>query len=101
MLMNFALPSVGTASATQAEVTMKPNARTIYIDHSTASQEPWWPSLERAMASGNLKLALSLWNLFEIGAADDKGQQNRRLRFLQGFNPTWGVERRAGQKQEV
>ena len=80
---------------------MKPNARTIYVDHSIVSHELWWPGLERALASGNLKLALSLWNLFEIGAADDKGQLDRRLSFLQGFNPMWVVERRAVQKQEV
>jgi hypothetical protein len=77
------------------------NTRTIYIDHSIVSCEQLWPGLKRAIASGNLKLALSLWNLFEIGAADDKGQQDRRLSFLQGFNPLWVVERRAVQKQEV
>lgn len=80
---------------------MKPSARTIYIDHSIVSHEPSWHGLAEALASENLKLALSLWNLFEIGAADDKAQQDRRLTFLLGFNPVWVVERRAVQRQEV
>jgi len=80
---------------------MTPNASTIYIDHSIVSHEPWWPELERALATGSLKLALSLWNLFEIGADGDKRRQQRRLAFLQGLKPAWAVERRAVQKQEV
>jgi hypothetical protein len=80
---------------------MVTNARTIYIDHSVVSREAWWPSLNRALEPGDLRLVLSLWNLFEIGAAKDKSQQRRRLNFLQQFNPMWAVERRAIQKQEV
>lgn len=74
---------------------------TIYIDHSIVSHEPWWPSLEQAMASGRLRLALSLWNLFEIGADGDKTRQEKRLAFLEKLDPLWIIERLAIQKQEV
>ncbi len=80
---------------------MKTHIRTIYIDHSIVSDERSWPKLACILASGKTKLALSVWNLIEIGAADDKDQRDRRLAFLLGLNPMWVVERRAVQKQEV
>jgi hypothetical protein len=48
-----------------------------------------------------VRLALSLWNLIEIGMAADAAQRERRLDFLEGLNPIWVVERRAIQRQEV
>lgn len=73
----------------------------LYVDHSVVAGEAWWPYLEQAVRSGKMRLALSLWNLFEIGAAEDAAQQERRLTFLQSLDPLWVVERRAIQKQEV
>jgi hypothetical protein len=75
--------------------------RRLYIDHSVVSDPTMWPAVEQAAASGDVQLALSLWNLFEIGAASDMVQQNKRLAFLEALNPLWLVERRAVQKQEV
>jgi len=57
--------------------------------------------LGRAIASGKVQLALSIWNLFEIGAATDEAQRERRLVFLDTLVPVWVVERRAIQRQEV
>lgn len=75
--------------------------RTIYVDHSIVTHEQWWPHLEQAVASRELRLALSVWNLFEIGIAADQAQQEKRLAFLEGLKPLWVVERRAVQRQEV
>ena len=75
--------------------------RWLYIDHSVVSDPTMWPAVEEAVASGDVQLALSLWNLFEIGAASDMVQQNERLAFLAALNPLWLVERRDVQKQEV
>ncbi len=84
--------STGGRAATQ---------RTLCIDHSVVTHEASWPALAHSLASGKLRLALSLWNLVEIGAASDKAQQRRRLTFLEKFNPLWIVERVSIQKQEV
>jgi hypothetical protein len=48
-----------------------------------------------------LRLVLSIWNLFEIGAASDGAQQKKRLSFLERLDPVWIVERVEVQKQEV
>lgn len=48
-----------------------------------------------------MRLTLSLWNLYEIGSAEDIGQRDRRLSFLQSFSPLWIVERVDVQRQEV
>ncbi|NOJ39977.1 hypothetical protein [Bradyrhizobium australiense] len=47
-----------------------------------------------------MQLVLSLWNLFEIGSAEDKAQQVQRLGFLEKFNPLW-IERVEIGRQEV
>jgi hypothetical protein len=63
--------------------------RTLYIDHSVVTHEALWLAIEDILSSGKLQLALSLWNLIEIGAATDKAQQERRLVFLEKFKPLW------------
>src|SRR5277367_4272441 len=75
--------------------------RTIYIDHSIVTHEPWWPHLEQAVATRGLQLVLSVWNLFEICSASDLTQQEKRLSFLEKLRPLWVVERCAVQRQEV
>jgi len=73
----------------------------LYIDHSVVSRPEWWPEVRQAVSSGEVRIALSLWNLFEIGAASDQAQQEERLAFLESLNPLWLVERRGIQRQEV
>lgn len=73
----------------------------LYIDHSIVSHQPSWKPLEDALQSGKVQLALSLWNLFEIGSATDKAQQAQRLTFLDQFKPLWIVERVDIQRQEI
>jgi hypothetical protein len=46
-------------------------------------------------------LTLSLWNLFEIGSASDRVQQDQRLAFLAKLKPLWILERVAIQRLEV
>ncbi len=75
---------------------------TLYIDHSIVAHEPSWEGLRRAVGSGKIRLALSVWNLVEIGDATDEAQLERRLAFLiDELCPLWVVERRAIQRQEV
>lgn len=73
----------------------------LYIDHSVVADAAAWPQFHETVSKGRMRLALSLWNLFEIGAADDVAQQERRLSFLESLDPIWVVERRAIQRQEV
>jgi hypothetical protein len=73
----------------------------IYIDHSVVSCEAWWPKLDEAIQTRGLQLVVSLWNLYEIGNADDHKQQERRVAFLETLKPQWIFERRAAQKREV
>ena len=73
----------------------------LYLDHSVVSREQSWPPVGEILASGKLRLALSLWNLFEIGSANDKLQRDRRLLFLEQFDPQWIRERVDVQRQEV
>lgn len=75
--------------------------RTIYVDHSVVSYEAWWSDLKSVLSSKNLRLVLSIWNLYEIGSASDNAQKERRLTFLESFSPQWIVERRDIQRQEV
>jgi hypothetical protein len=74
---------------------------TFYIDHSVVTREAWWPYLRRAVSDDGCKIVLSVWNLFEIGAASDQAQQSARLAFFESLNPLWAVDRRSLQKQEV
>lgn len=75
---------------------------TLYIDHSIVTHEASWEDLRRAIEPGKIRLALSVWNLVEIGAAADEAQREQRLTFLvDGLRPLWVVERRAIQRQEV
>jgi len=53
------------------------------------------------LASGQVWLALSLWNLVEIGCGTDRNQQDRRLAFLEQHDPLWIVERVVVQRQEA
>jgi hypothetical protein len=80
---------------------VKPDARTIYIDHSIVSTESLWPHLEQVLGTSKIRLVLSLWNLYEISRATDRAQQERRLAYLLGFNPLWIFERVAVEKYEI
>ena len=75
--------------------------RFLVIDHSTISNETWWPALKEAAGGKDVQLALSVWNLVEIGFATDKVQQSKRLNFLTGMQPWWLQERVQIQKHEV
>ena len=75
--------------------------RTLYIDHSIVSHEPSWEELRQAIGSGKVRLALSVWNLYEIGAAADLAQRKQRIAFLSGLAPLYIVERLSIQRQEV
>ena len=57
--------------------------------------------MENVLTGGKAQLALSLWNLFEIGSASDTTQQEQRLAFLMKFNPLWILERVDIQRLEV
>jgi hypothetical protein len=74
---------------------------TLYLEHSAVSNETWWPRIDAVLATGQVRLALSLWNLVEIGLGSDRKQQDRRLAFLEQYDPLWIVERVAVQRQEV
>jgi hypothetical protein len=74
---------------------------TLYLEHSAVSNETWWPPINAVLATGQVRLALSLWNLVEIGSGADRKQQGRRLGFLEQHNPLWICERVAVQRQEV
>jgi hypothetical protein len=73
----------------------------LYIDHSIITHEPSWKPMEAVLTGGKAQLALSLWNLFEIGSASDKTQQAQRLAFLEKFTPLWILERVEIERQEV
>jgi hypothetical protein len=76
--------------------------QTLYIDHSIVTHEPSWGDLRQAIEPGKIRLALSVWNLVEIGGAADEEQREQRVTFLiDGLRPLWVVERRAIQRQEV
>lgn len=75
--------------------------RTLAIDHSVVTNEAWWPALAAVVSAGEVRLLLSVWNLVEIGFAEDKVQQARRLNFLTNLKPWWVLERLQIQKQEV
>lgn len=75
--------------------------RLLVIDHSTVSDEAWWPALQVAAGGEDIQLALSVWNLVEIGFATDRNQQRRRLDFLTALKPWWLQERVQIQKHEV
>jgi hypothetical protein len=73
----------------------------LYIDHSIVTHPSSWGAVDDVLTRGEARLALSLWNLFEIGSASDRAQQDQRLAFLTKFNPLWILERIAIQRQEV
>jgi hypothetical protein len=75
--------------------------RTLAIDHSVVTNQAWWPALTAAVGCGEIRLQLSVWNLVEIGFAEDTAQQRQRLDFLTGLKPWWVLERLQIQKQEV
>ena len=74
---------------------------TFYIDHSVVAREAWWPYLRRAVSDDGCRIVLSVWNLFEIGAAEDEAQKCARLAFFESLSPLWAVERLGVQRQEV
>jgi hypothetical protein len=78
-----------------------PVVPTLYIDHSPVTHEPSWGPLQDVLAAKKLRLALSLWNLVEIGSATDAVQREKRLRFLEQFDPLWIVERVDVHRQEA
>ena len=78
-----------------------PVGPTLYIDHSLVTHEPSWGPLQDVLAAKKLRLALSLWNLVEIGSVTDAVQREKRLRFLEQFDPLWIVERVDVHRQEV
>ena len=71
------------------------------IDHSTVSNHAWWPALVSSSNCETVRVALSVWNLVEIGFASDKKQQVERLEFLESLNPLWFRERVEIQKLEL
>jgi hypothetical protein len=73
----------------------------LYVDHSAITDENWWPQIDAAVATGRTRLALSPWNLVEIGSATDLKQREQRIAFLEQNNPLWIVERVGIQRQEV
>ena len=73
----------------------------LYLDHSIVSHEPSWQSVSDTLALPGFRLALSIWNLVEIGSATDDQQRERRLSFLERLNPLWVRERIQVQKCEV
>jgi hypothetical protein len=73
----------------------------LYIDHSIVTHTPSWKPIEDVLTRGKAQLALSLWNLFEIGSASDKRQQRQRLEFLAKFHPLWILERVDIQRHET
>lgn len=75
--------------------------RLLVIDHSTVSNEVWWPAVQKAAGINDVQLAISVWNLVEIGFATDKAQQRKRINFLTEMNPWWLQERVQIQKHEV
>ena len=75
--------------------------RTLSIDHSVVTNETWWPALADGVKAGEIRLLLSVWNLVEIGFAEDEAQQARRLDFLTSLKPWWLFERLQIQRQEV
>jgi hypothetical protein len=74
---------------------------TLYIDHSIITHPPSWTPVDDLLTDEKAQLVLSLWNLFEIGSASDRAQQDQRLALLTKFNPVWVLERVAIQRQEV
>jgi hypothetical protein len=80
---------------------LKPVSPTLYIDHSVVTDDTCWPVLESAIKVHGLQLALSVWNVYEIGRAVDRAQRDRRLAFLHSLDPIWMIERRSVQCQEV
>jgi hypothetical protein len=74
---------------------------TLYLDHSIVTHPSSWGAVDDVLTRGKAQLALSLWNLFEIGSASDRAQQDQRLAFLAKFDPLWILERIAIQRQEV
>ena len=73
----------------------------LYLDHSIVTHPASWKPVEDVLTGGEVRLALSLWNLFEIGSASDKAQQDQRLAFLMKFSPLWLLERVQIQRHEV
>lgn len=78
-----------------------PTQTNLYLDHSVIAHDAWWPQIDAAVASGEVRPAISVWNLVEIGSATDRKQQDSRLDFLECNNPLWIVERVAVQRQEI
>jgi hypothetical protein len=74
---------------------------TLYIDHSIVTHPASWTPVDDVLTSGKARLALSLWNLFEIGSASDRAQQDQRLTFLIKFNPLWVLERVQIERREI
>jgi hypothetical protein len=80
---------------------MSPLLQNLYVDHSAITDENWWPQIDAAVATGRVRLAVSLWNLVEIGGATDLKQRERRIVFLERNDPVWIIERVGVQRQEV
>jgi hypothetical protein len=74
---------------------------TLYLDHSIVTHPASWTPVDDVLTSGKARLALSLWNLFEIGSASDREQQDQRLAFLMRANPVWILERVQIEQREV
>jgi hypothetical protein len=79
----------------------EPTVPTLYLDHSIVTHSASWTSVDDIFTSGKAQLTLSLWNLFEIGSASDRAQQDQRLAFLMKANPLWVLERVQIERREV
>lgn len=74
---------------------------TLYLDHSIVTHPASWTPVDDVLTNGKAQLALSLWNLFEIGSASDRAQQDQRLTFLMKAKPLWILERVQIERREV
>lgn len=74
---------------------------TLYLDHSIVTHSGSWTPVDEVLTSGKAQLALSVWNLFEIGSASDRAQQDERLAFLMKAKPLWILERVQIERREV
>ncbi|MBW5438158.1 hypothetical protein FXB41_26365 [Bradyrhizobium canariense] len=74
---------------------------TLYLDHSIITHPASWTPVDDVLTAGKVQLALSLWNLFEIGSASDRAQQDQRLAFLMKAKPLWILERVQIERREV
>ena len=80
---------------------MKPSAKTVYLDHSIVTYEPFWPATRTLFHKSDRQLVLSVWNLLEIAGATDLPQRARRIAFLEECGPVWIYDHTFVRRQEL